>query len=224
VRHEAKTFTCVTASLWYSSDVQNDRPVDVCIDPTHTQPEHFYLFWGNPEDAACTRLRNRQRSWNRSVACFRGNAGPCCTGSQNNYTWRLPSSIFNTCSIVQSSVMLQNAYLNVCLFVNVFPQNIADYSAALRTFMYLYLRIRECRRLCFDRCIFICMCVIRITQQLLNRIAWNLLGWLVIIRGPFDKILGSIGSQSRSWKGTKKVAAAKVCALPSARSSLNMFL
>jgi len=34
--------------------------------------------------------------------------------------------------------------------------------------------------------LFICMRVPRITQTVLNRIAWNLVGWLVIIRGPFD--------------------------------------
>jgi len=36
--------------------------------------------------------------------------------------------------------------------------------------------------------IYLCICVrvIRITQKVLNRIAWNLVGWLVIIRGPFD--------------------------------------
>jgi len=33
-------------------------------------------------------------------------------------------------------------------------------------------------------CIF-CMRVTRITQKVLNRIAWHLVGWLVIIRGPF---------------------------------------
>jgi len=32
----------------------------------------------------------------------------------------------------------------------------------------------------------ICMRVIRITKTVLNRIAWNLVRWLVIIRGPFD--------------------------------------
>jgi len=39
-----------------------------------------------------------------------------------------------------------------------------------------YLRVRECGRLCFDRCVFIWMCVIRITQKVLNRIPWNLVG------------------------------------------------
>jgi len=34
--------------------------------------------------------------------------------------------------------------------------------------------------------LFICIRVPRITQKVLNRIAWNLVGWLVIIRGPFD--------------------------------------
>jgi len=34
--------------------------------------------------------------------------------------------------------------------------------------------------------LFICMCVIRLTKKVVNRIAWNLVGWLVIIRGPFD--------------------------------------
>jgi len=34
--------------------------------------------------------------------------------------------------------------------------------------------------------LFICMRVTRITQKVLNQIAWNLVGWLVIIRGPFD--------------------------------------
>jgi len=34
--------------------------------------------------------------------------------------------------------------------------------------------------------LFICMRVIRITKKVLNLIAWNLVGWLVIIRGPFD--------------------------------------
>jgi len=34
--------------------------------------------------------------------------------------------------------------------------------------------------------LFICMRVTRITQKVLHRIAWNLVGWLVIIRGPFD--------------------------------------
>jgi len=34
--------------------------------------------------------------------------------------------------------------------------------------------------------LFICMRVNRITQKVLNRIAWNLVGWLVIIRGTFD--------------------------------------
>jgi len=43
--------------------------------------------------------------------------------------------------------------------------------------------------------LFICMSVTRITQKVLNRIAWNLVGWLVNIRGPFDSILGSIGSK-----------------------------
>jgi len=43
--------------------------------------------------------------------------------------------------------------------------------------------------------LFICMRVTRITQKALNRIAWNLVGWLVIIRGPFDSILGLIGSK-----------------------------
>jgi len=33
--------------------------------------------------------------------------------------------------------------------------------------------------------LFICMGVTRITQKVLNQIAWNLVGWLVIIRGPF---------------------------------------
>jgi len=43
--------------------------------------------------------------------------------------------------------------------------------------------------------LFICMRVIRISKKVLNRIAWNLVGWLVINWGPFDKILGSIGSK-----------------------------
>jgi len=34
--------------------------------------------------------------------------------------------------------------------------------------------------------VFICMRVTRITKKVLNRITWNLVGWLVIIRGPFD--------------------------------------
>jgi len=34
--------------------------------------------------------------------------------------------------------------------------------------------------------LFISMRVTRITQKVLNRIAWNLVGWLLIIRGPFD--------------------------------------
>jgi len=34
--------------------------------------------------------------------------------------------------------------------------------------------------------LFICMRVTRITQEVLNQIAWKLVGWLVIIRGPFD--------------------------------------
>jgi len=34
--------------------------------------------------------------------------------------------------------------------------------------------------------LFICMRVIRVTKKVVNRIAWNLVGWLVIIRGPFD--------------------------------------
>jgi len=34
--------------------------------------------------------------------------------------------------------------------------------------------------------LFICMRVTRITQKVLNRIAWHLVGWLFIIRGPFD--------------------------------------
>jgi len=34
--------------------------------------------------------------------------------------------------------------------------------------------------------LFICMRVIRITKKVLNWIAWNLVGWLIIIRGPFD--------------------------------------
>jgi len=48
----------------------------------------------------------------------------------------------------------------------------------------------KCGRLCFDRRVFIylfiCIRVTRITKNVLNRIAWNLVGWLVIIRGPFD--------------------------------------
>jgi len=48
--------------------------------------------------------------------------------------------------------------------------------------------------------LFICMCFIRITQKVLNRIACNLVGWLVIIRGPFDQILGSIGSKVKVMK------------------------
>jgi len=34
--------------------------------------------------------------------------------------------------------------------------------------------------------LYACVRVIRINQKVLNRIAWNLVGWLVIIRGPFD--------------------------------------
>jgi len=44
----------------------------------------------------------------------------------------------------------------------------------------------KCGRLCFDSRVFICMRVPRITQKLLNRIAWNFVGCLVIIRRPFD--------------------------------------
>ena len=53
-----------------------------------------------------------------------------------------------------------------------------------------YLRKIFCGRLCFDLCVFIylfiCLSVIRITQKVFNRIAWNLVGWLVMIQGPFD--------------------------------------
>jgi len=34
--------------------------------------------------------------------------------------------------------------------------------------------------------LYICMRDIHITKKVLNPIAWNLVGWLVIIRGPFD--------------------------------------
>jgi len=34
--------------------------------------------------------------------------------------------------------------------------------------------------------LYACVCVIRISQKVLNRITWNLVGWLVIIWGPFD--------------------------------------
>jgi len=43
--------------------------------------------------------------------------------------------------------------------------------------------------------LYACVRVIRISQKVFNRIAWHLVGWLVIIRGPFDSILGSIGSR-----------------------------
>jgi len=34
--------------------------------------------------------------------------------------------------------------------------------------------------------LYVCVRVIRISQKVANRISWNLVGWLVIIRGPFD--------------------------------------
>jgi len=34
--------------------------------------------------------------------------------------------------------------------------------------------------------LYACVRVIRISQQVLNRIAWNLVRWLFIIQGPFD--------------------------------------
>jgi len=91
----------------------------------------------------------------------------------------------------------------------VFIQNIKAgtqiiFSSFLKTFLpsglICYLRIENAEGYVLIAVyIFVCVRVIRITQKVLNRIAWNLVGWLVIIRGPFDEILGSIGS--RSWKG-----------------------
>jgi len=96
--------------------------------------------------------------------------------------------------------------------------------------------------------LFICMRVTRITKKVLNQIAWNSVGWLVIIQGPFDYILGSIGSKVKvmkrpkssfyhqfvsNWHATNAnmfitqcpiLWYAKVCALPSARSSLLVIL
>jgi len=53
-----------------------------------------------------------------------------------------------------------------------------------------YLRIENA-----EGNVLIAVRVIRISQKILNRIAWNLVGWLVIIRGPFENILGLIGSK-----------------------------
>jgi len=61
---------------------------------------------------------------------------------------------------------------------------------------HVYLRIENAEgNVLIAVYLFVCVRVIRITQKVLNRIAWNLVRWLVIIRGPFDYILGSIGSK-----------------------------
>jgi len=52
---------------------------------------------------------------------------------------------------------------------------------------YIYLRIENAEGYVLIAVyLFISMRVTRITQKALNRIAWNSVGWLVIIRGPFD--------------------------------------
>jgi len=52
---------------------------------------------------------------------------------------------------------------------------------------HFYLRIENAKGYVLIAVyLFICMRVTCITQKVLNRIAWNLVGWLVFIRGPFD--------------------------------------
>jgi len=67
--------------------------------------------------------------------------------------------------------------------------------------MYYYLRILRMRKVMFwSLCIYLYVCYSHNKKSI----------------KPWDR------SGSRSWQGTKKVAAAKVCALPSARSSCCM--
>jgi len=91
--------------------------------------------------------------------------------------------------------------------------------------------------------LFICMRVIRISQKVFNRIAWHLVGWLVIILGldfGIDRVKGqghekvkifflSLRQFISNWHATNAnmfiiqcpiLWYVKVCALPSARSSL----
>jgi len=53
--------------------------------------------------------------------------------------------------------------------------------------IHYYLRIENAEgNVLIAVYLYACVRVIRISKKVLNRNAWNLVGWLVIIRGPFD--------------------------------------
>jgi len=69
--------------------------------------------------------------------------------------------------------------------------NIVDLELAAFSFdvnlyiLYCYLRIENAEgNVLIAVYLYACVRVIRISQKVLNQIAWNLVGWLV--RGPFD--------------------------------------
>jgi len=67
--------------------------------------------------------------------------------------------------------------INICLGKAVFKEWLSFY----------YLRIENPEGYVLIAVyLYACVRVIRISQKVLNRIAWNLVGWLVIIRGPSD--------------------------------------
>jgi len=141
----------------------------------------FSFSFPPPCFASRTRRRSRWRetTWARSWWKKDAAAAPLTLSTSPP-----PSLLVRSHAVFTSLHVLYLIWFDIPLF---FPQwgHLKMLYCYYKIIIIITLKMRKV--MFWSPCIylFICLRVTRITQKVLNRIAWHLVGWLVIIRGPF---------------------------------------